>query len=192
MCLIVWSYQRELRSLVRPSWEVWGAMLSTKREKMYPLLYGEQKVEGFSSDQVRLHPVKWEVMLLIASLSWKGRLGVRPWGGRQKLEIVHAWRRGDSEGSREELPLSDDVQVSLETICLSIGLCLRETDGGWTAYGYQNTMLRKALTTYIDEAFKNSLWPTATWHHYSKWLILPRLGRHLQVHSDVCSGSGSD
>lgn len=52
--------------------------------------------------------------------------------------------------------------------------------------------LERHLTTYIDEAFKNSLWPTATWHYYSKWLILPRLGKHLQVHSDACSGSGSD
>lgn len=156
MCLIVWSYQRELRSLMRPSWEVWEAMLSTKRKKMYPLLYGEQKVKGFSSDQARFHPVKWEVRLLIASLSWKGRLGVRPWGGRQKLEMVHRWERGDSEGPREELLLNDDIQVSLETICLSIGLCLRETDGGWTAYGYQNIMFRKALTTYIDEAFRGT------------------------------------
>lgn len=55
--------------------------------------------------------------------------------------------------------------------------------------GYESITCR-AASSALDEAFKSSRSSVATWHYYSKRLILPGLGRHLNEHSDNVSRLG--
>lgn len=67
---------------------------------------------------------------------------------------------------------------------MSPGPCPQEADESQTACGYPSIVFRRAFTA-CDEALENSQWPVATWHFYSKRVVLPSVGRHLQKHRDV-------